>query len=547
MYRSFLLIITATLLFSNDIWAESQKATIESAVIFLNGAELTSTAKINLQQGENEILFTNIAGNVNQQTLTITADRDVVVESSTFQNNYLVSDNLSPYALILKDSIDKLSSDRDLVSTQITVLESQLAVLQSNKQVSGANNGLSVTELQKLLDLISAKMGNYLNSKQALQTKMKKMDEHITRLNQQLDEERKKDFQPGGQLKVKFYAKAATSTNITLTYVVPNAGWSPSYDLKVDKLNEPVHLFYKANVYQNCGVKWDNVHITLSTGNPNENAQAPTLSPWYLAFYVPPRPEESYKHDNKNAAPMSAGIYNAHGQLSIQGSRSGGNDIVVDGVQTSMDGYISVNNSGINTKFDIDLPYTIPSDGQAHLVAIKTYDVPASYRYYAIPKLDENAFLQAQVTNWQDLDLLPGNTNIFYEGSYVGQGYIDVQNVKDTMNFSLGRDKKIVIKRERDKEKRSVKMIGSNVRESFSYNISVRNTRKEPLDLVILDQLPVSNDKDIVIEDKEISGGELNESTGEVKWQFALKPNETKKFIIGYTVKYPKGKTVTGL
>lgn len=536
MYKSFLCITSAILIFSNAVWADTQqKATIESAVIFLNGAELTSTARVTLQQGENEILFTNIAGNVNQQSLTISADRDVVVESSTFQNNYLVSDNLSPRATVLKDSIERLTIDRDLVNTQITVFNEQIAVLQSNKQVGGANTGMSVAELQKLLDLISTKMGNYINNKQTLTAKMKKMDEHITRLNQQLDEERKKDFQPGGQLKVKFYAKNATSTKITLTYVVPNAGWSPSYDLKVDKLNEPVHLYYKANVYQNCGVKWDNVHVTLSTGNPNENAQAPTLNPWYLAFYVP-QPVYRYKKSANAGAPA---YQNAEKSMEVMDA--------APPQPTTMNEYVTVNNSGINTKFDIELPYTIPSDGQAHLVSIKTYDVPASYRYFAVPKMDENAFLQAQVTNWQDLDLLPGNSNIFYEGSYVGQGYIDVHNVTDTMSFSLGRDKKIVIKRERDKEKRSVKMIGSNVRESFSYNITIRNTRKEPLNMVILDQIPVSNDKDIVIEDKETTGGNINEATGEVKWEFNIKPNDTKKLTIGYTVKYPKGKQVTGL
>ena len=209
--------------------------------------------------------------------------------------------------------------------------------------------------------------------------------------------------------------------------------------------------------------------------------------------------------------------------------------------------YAAIDNSGVNTTFEIDLPYSIPSDGQEHLVAVKKYEAPATFQYFSAPKLDEGVFLQAQMTNWQDLNLLAGPTNIFYEGSYVGNGQIDPQNVKDTLSVSLGRDKKVIVKRELDKKERSVKTIGSNVRESFAYNITVRNTRKESANVVIADQLPVSNDKDIVVEDVDNGGATQNESTGELRWRVSLAPNESKVLHFSYTVKYPKGKTVSNL
>ncbi len=155
--------------------------------------------------------------------------------------------------------------------------------------------------------------------------------------------------------------------------------------------------------------------------------------------------------------------------------------------------------------------------------------------------------MQAQVTNWEDFNMLPGQTNIFYEGTYVGQGTIDPANTKDTMGISLGRDKKIIVKREQDKKLRSVKTIGSNVRETYAYNITLRNTRKETVTIELQDQMPVSNDKDIVIEDKETSGADYNETTGLMKWTVTLKPNETKAIPFGYTLKYPKGKRLTGM
>ncbi len=517
------------------------RLTIEEATVFLSGAELISTAKINLNKGENEILFTNVAGDVNSQSLSVSATNGVVVESATFQNNYLATEVLSPKAQNIKDSIELLTAYRKLVGNKIAVLDEQLAILKDNRKVSGTQNGLSVVELTKMLDLINTRMENFLNQKNKEEATVKKTDERITKLTMQLDEEQKKDYQPGGQLLVKFYVKEATASAIAITYIVPHAGWSPTYDVWADNASSPVKLYYKANIYQNSGVKWDNVRLSLSTGNPNEGVQAPVMAPWYLAFYTPP------VYDYKNAynnAPKTMTI-RAYKKPLVDGSA----DLVTAGgaEQATMNEYVTIDNSGVNTSFDIDLPYTIPSDGKQHLVAIKRFELPATYRYYTVPKLDKDVFLQAKITNWEDLNLLPGPTNIFYEGTYVGQGAVDPRNVKDTMTVSLGRDKKIVIKRVRNTKLRSVKTIGTNVRETFAYTLAVRNTRKEPINIAVQDQQPISNDKDIVIEDKDLGNSEYNEVTGIMTWNLTLAPNESRELNFAYTVKYPKGKTVTGL
>ena len=529
-------VLTAALFAAGSVQAQTnQKLNLDKATVFIHGAELISTAKVSLSKGENEYLFTNVAGDVNNESIVVNATNGTVVESVTFQNNYTATDNVSPRVKEIKDSIELMNGRRQPISNKIASLNEQLSILQSNRKVAGENTGLSVAELQKMLDLVGNKMEGYLNQKNKEEDNLKKIDDRIAALKKQLTEEQAKGYQPGGQLLVKFYAKENTTSNITITYIVPNAGWTPTYDIWADDAKSPVKLYYKANIYQNSGVKWNNVNLTLSTGNPQEGMQASVLNPWYVSFYVP-RTMANYNRSNAPMAPMA--VYNK--SVADEG-------VVADGVQnqqSSMNEYVSVNNEGINTTFDIDLPYTIPSDGQQHLVAIKKYETPATYEYYAAPKADKDAFLLAKITNWQELNLLPGETNIFYEGTYVGRSYIDTRNTTDTISLSLGRDKKIVVRRERDKKLRSVKTIGSNVREEFAYNIIVRNTRKEAVTIVLQDQLPVSNDKDLVVEDKETAGADYNETTGMLKWPVTLKANETKTIRFGYTLKYPKGKTI---
>ncbi len=486
-----LLLSALFLFFAGNLPAQTQqKLNINEATVFLNGAELVSSATLSLTKGENEILFTNVAGDVKSQSITVNATNGVVVEAATFQNNYLATEVLSPHAKELKDSIELMAFDSQVVNNKIMVLNHQVGILWKNSQVNGQNTSLSVVEESKLLDLVGSRMEGFLNQRSKEEELMRKMKDRISKLSKQLDEEQKKDYLPGGQLLVKFYAKEATNTAVNISYVVPHAGWSPTYDIFADDAHSPVKLFYKANIYQNSGVKWNNVRLTLSTGNPNEGVQAPVLNPWYLAFYVP-----VYANGYTNNAPQALRAYKKSAMLGGARAENATYELDSTVTNTSINEYVSVDNSGVNTSFDIDLPYTIPSDGQQHLVAIKKYELPATYRYYAVPKIDKDAFLQAEITNWEDLNLLPGQTNIFYEGTYVGQGAIDVRNVKDTMTISLGRDKKIVVKRERDIKLRSVKTIGSNIRETFAYTITVRNARKESINLIVQDQQPVSNDR----------------------------------------------------
>lgn len=535
--RTHIILLSGALFCSAQLYAQTQqKVTIQQATVFLKGAELTSEAKVNLRQGENEILFTNVAGNIDQQSISVSTDGGAIVESATFQNNYIGPKDLTPKIKILLDSISILSHEKTRAQNRINALYEEINIIDANKNVAGQNTGLNVAELQKMLALVDTKLDALYNERDDMTVKMQNFDIRATYLTQQLNEEQSKDVQPGGQILVKFHSDEAANPDVMITYVVPNAGWSPIYDVRVEKLGDPVKLFYKANIYQNTGVSWSNVHLLLSTGNPTEGAIAPQLDPVYLSFYTPPAPVAAPADREYRVQAYKVPLIEKDEQNSnVMAAPSGISD------------HVTVDNAGINTSFNIDLPYSIPADGKDHLVAIKDYSLPATYSYYVVPKVDKDAFLQANVTNWEELNLLPGPTNIFYEGSYVAQGNIDPRNVKDTMSFALGRDKKIIIQRDQDQDLRSVKTIGSNVRKTYGYTISVRNTRKQSIDLVLLDQIPVSNDNNIVIEDTQTDGADYNTTTGEVKWHLQMNANETKKVKLGYTIKYPKDKIVNNL
>ena len=171
----------------------------------------------------------------------------------------------------------------------------------------------------------------------------------------------------------------------------------------------------------------------------------------------------------------------------------------------------------------------------------------ASYQYSVVPKLDMDAFLIAKATGWEEYNLLPGEANIFFEGTFVGKTFIDPNSVKDTLSISLGRDKRIVVKREKVKDFTSRKAFGANIRETYAYEVSVRNAKQEAIKIVVEDQVPLTQNNQIEVMVSDTGGATYNKDTGKLSWTWMLQSNETKKTVFKFEVKYPKDKPISGL
>lgn len=194
--------------------------------------------------------------------------------------------------------------------------------------------------------------------------------------------------------------------------------------------------------------------------------------------------------------------------------------------------------------FEIETPYTILNDGKIYTVAIKTQSVPTIYEYFAIPKLEKDAFLTAKIIDWQELNLLDGEVNLFFEGAFLGKSILDIQNADDTLNISLGRDKSIVVERKKLKEYSKKQFLSSNKTESRAYEITVRNNKKQAIQITVFDQFPISTTKEITVEEQEYIDAKLDNDTKQLTWKYELAAKKEKKHIFKYSVKYPKNQIV---
>ena len=196
--------------------------------------------------------------------------------------------------------------------------------------------------------------------------------------------------------------------------------------------------------------------------------------------------------------------------------------------------------SELTAEFSIANTFSCPSDSKPYMVDIKEISIPATFTHVSIPKLDQGAFLLANIVGWQDLDLIPGPTNVYFGGNYVGVSQIDTRNVSDTLALSFGRDTKIQVARKLKSEMSERKVVGSSRKDTYVYDVVIRNNRNVAVKIDVYDQIPVSRNAEITVAVDELSGGAIDEATGEVKWEVTIEPGQSVNLQIGYTVKYPK-------
>ena len=198
----------------------------------------------------------------------------------------------------------------------------------------------------------------------------------------------------------------------------------------------------------------------------------------------------------------------------------------------------------IAAEFKIDLPYSIKSNNEKNLVLIKNSDLNTTFKYYSVPKVDPGVYLVAQMTKLDELQLVPASANIFFDGSYIGETYLDPTSMDDTLNLSLGKDPNIVVKRTLLKQKSKDKVVQDKRERTFSYQIEVQNNKSSAIQLIIQDQVPMTTNKDITIELLETDFARERPGNGILEWEYKLKPGENKKLEFSFKVKHPKDQQI---
>jgi len=511
------------------------KAEITHVTVFPDRAQIEHETSVTLAPGKGIIKLSGLSPYIDAQSIQVKGYGEFTILSVNQQNNYLENLEDSPEVKGIRSQIEALQLKVEDENTAISSLKEKEAFLVANRAILVKETTFTLEQLKNVMDLYTNNMEQTKMTTLKKERLIKDYNKQITALQQQVADKLGKERLPSGEILVTVTSEKQISGKLTFSYIVSNAGWYPSYDIRVDDIKSPVAIFYKANVYQNSGVAWKDVKLSFSNATPWIAGDIPVLNPWFVDFYFPISRALQGRMSgvtlSKSAAPAAkeAGVVY---------------DMVEEKAKEAEPVSVQKQVGETAITFDIAIPYTIHSDGKVQTVEIQRVSSPADYKYVSLPKLSTHAYLTANITDWAKLSLQSGEATLYFENSFVGKSTLDVNQLKDTLTISLGTDNSILVKREKRKDFTTRKVIGANRTDILSFLLTVRNNKSSLVKITLNDQIPVSSNSSINVDAVELTGGKLNTQTGEVKWDLEIKPQETKQIVLTYSVKYPKDKTI---
>lgn len=606
---------------------------IQHVLAFVSGAQITRKATASLTAGKTELVFTDISPNIDKQSIQVKGEGAFTILSVIHQMNHLKEQTRREEITKLETQKNALRLRASQERTMLTVYKQEEAMLLKNQAIGGNNVGVKTTDLKDAVDFQRKRLAEALLKQIEIEQTLAKLDSATNKIDAQMTALNRRQNLSTSEVLVTVSAKEGLNAKFEISYLVKDAGWYATYDLRVQDISKPLDLAFKANIRQSSGEDWRDVKLSISNGNPTEGGTAPTLTAWLLRYGAPysinaqtvgdKNAVAGVVYDEESGEPLIGasvmlkgttigtttdenGVFKLNtfpvGQILVVSSLGYNtqevivsanqmefalsetqtlNEVVVtagvrreykskdkrkkmvereedekqlqgkaDGIRIRGQATLADRGSielAVDTKFqattvvfDIEMPYTVLNDGKVYVVEIKNYSVPATYQYYAVPKLDKDAFLTAQIPNWQDLNLMDGELNLFFEGAFLGKSILDLRKASDTLEVSLGRDKGIVIERKNLKEYTSKQLLSNFRTETRAYQIIVKNNKNAPIRLILQDHFPTSPNKDITIDNKEAQGANIDEKTNIITWKLDIAPRSEKVQTFKYSVKYPK-------
>lgn len=616
IFTILLSLIFSPLLFSQEVKTEDIKSEVNEVTVFIEGAQVIRKKNVELTQGKTTLKFINLSPFIDPKSVQVKVEGEITVLSVNHQQNYLDKMEKSRELEELEKSLKAIDFKIKQETAYQSIIHAELLFLEENRAIGGKNEQVTVANLQQVADFYSNKLTALKLKEIERSMTIENLNKEKAAIQNQIQTLTSKKEFPSGEILVKVDSKKNGSFPFEISYVVANAGWFPTYDIRANNIQEPVHLIYKANVKQDTKEDWTNVRLKFSSSDPNVSGVAPELKTYFLNYNtLPPtykltsnavtgkitdiqgKPIEFANVHVKgttigtvtdiegnytitipnNAKELTYSLIGYHSKtLPVSGNvmnvvleenNAALSEVIMvdDAEQSSAMDALQGRVSGISAKkkimvrgtssiaiptaqvenqttvhFEIKIPYTIKSDNKNYTVDIENYELPANYQYFCVPKIDKDAFLIAHIIDWEKYSLLEGEANVFFENTYVGKTLLDVRYASDTLQISLGRDKKVSVTREKIKNFTTRQFIGNKKEEMRNWKTTVKNNKNQEINMIVLDQVPVSTAEDIEVEVLDRSGARQDAESGEIKWEFTLNPGDKKEMELKYSVKYPK-------
>ncbi len=531
---------------------------ISDACVYSDRVMITRTAEVKLEKaGEYEIRFEKLPAHILQETVRASG---LGVEGTKILG---VDIKLEYYTETPKEKVLELEKVLEHLQIQEKELLSKLEILKKQQSFLDeldtnshqtiprywALQKLELNDIQELYDFLFNKLGNLNHQGIELRLEQKKLKAEMLKVQKELNIIRSPQELETYTIIVGVEVAKSGKLELNIHYGMYYATWHPHYDVRVFVEEKNVELTYYGMVSQQTGEDWTATKLALSTARPSVGARLPYLSPWYLNIYIPPVYEKTTRRSKGRKEDTSEILMEEKTKALFK-------DIDVDDIITPPPApkklaqlTAEVESAGTSFVFNIPKLTDIPSDNTPHKTTIGIESFPCELDYVTVPKLSSFAYLRAKITNQTTYQLLPGDVNVFQNTDYVGTSSIDSIAPTEEFEVFLGIDERIKVERKLEEKDTAKKgWLKDKKALSYEYKIIIQNFLEKEANIIVIDQLPISQNEEIKVElDEESLEPKEIDKQGIMKWEKTLKPQEKWEIIFHFTIAYPKDKTISGL
>ncbi len=539
------IIAFTTILFAQED-IKTYNGKISKVKVYMVQANVEKTIMFPLKKGNNEVILSGNSVYMQTESLQFTSDNDFIITDFTPYSQYVNPKPPTEEKLplekrnklkVLRDSIELLYYNNADSYALTSILNKEKTVLENMKVISQPQLVDSIPKIKDALSYYRIKMLEVTKMLQKETIEINKRNQLTANINNQINlilqgEAKQEPSRNEYYIRLNIYSeKDIPQCKLSYSYNVTGVSWQPYYDVKFTKPTDPVAFVLKAQLTQQTGEDWNDVNLVFSTEQPNDQRVLGELYPYYLRERTPINLKQNLRGTGRAESAMQDDMAIQSISVSEKSVSNATNYSKMTVSQITM----------LGKEYEVGMKHSIPSDGKAKTISLETKKTPTDYKHYSIPKIDKSAYISALLPDWESLELMDATGKIYLEGSYINDTYINSNSTLDTLNLSIGADKRVAVDRKLTKSKpEKVGLLSSNAETIITITITVKNNNQTSIDLNLVDQIPLSNADNITITAGNLSKAAYDEKTGKLTWDLKFNPLEAKNIIFNYTVRHPK-------
>ncbi len=531
-------------------------STLTAATVYANRATLTRRAVIDIPAGEHTVIFKNMTPSMMTDSLRAEgeANGNIIMGALTHKMETSIDlvapreKELNDQILKLMDQIKVLEAEKAAISTKQDFINSlgEQAVMRENESI--AEMQLNPESWAAAANTIHSQTSENLKATLALDNQIRDLNEQIQKLRTDMNQLRTGN-KTTYTVSLPIEADRASKLTVDLSYQIPNATWQPLYDARLNTETEELELIQYGAVRQNTGEDWSDVKLTLSTAQPQRGATLPPLNAMWVSLRDNKlRQSRSFakmaRNEMLSAAPQAASLAEADYELADDGMALN-KEIVMQSAEIKTGGFVS--------EYIIPGPSTVKADGSESKLKIGTFETENTLQVQVKPQLNDKAYLVSRAKLKGEAPILPGQVNLFRDGAFVGKMSIPLLRPDEEQDIGFGIDDQVSVKHSVMKDERSsAGVIVKDTEIERHYVTEIKNLHSQPINLVVLQTVPVTTDEEIKVEilPKQTLEGydnDFEDVKGLLRWNFQMEPKSDKRVGLGWKASWPKDKNINGL